>query len=123
MAPASARKPAAAAGHDINMLDSLTQGDDMADVRPFQLRKLGHVVLNVSDLDVAVRFYTEVLGLQISDRYPDSMVPGGMVFMRYGTDHHGVALVGGARALEASSLNHFCLLYTSDAADERSSVD
>jgi catechol 2,3-dioxygenase-like lactoylglutathione lyase family enzyme len=79
----------------------------MAGVRPFQLRKLGHVVLNVTDIEAAVRFYTEILGLQISDRYPDSMVPGGMVFMRYGTDHHGVALVGGAKPLPESSLNHF----------------
>ena len=73
----------------------------------FQLRKIGHVVLNVSDLDVAVRFYTEVLGLLVSDRYPDTMVPGGMVFLRCNTDHHGVALVGGAPTLERSSLNHF----------------
>ena len=73
----------------------------MAGVRPFQLRKLGHVVLNVTDIEAAVRFYTQVLGLSISDRYPDSMVPGGMVFMRYGTDHHGVALVGGAPAVPA----------------------
>ena len=73
----------------------------------FELRKIGHVVLNVSDLEAAVRFYTEVLGLQISDRYPDTMVPGGMVFMRCNTDHHGVALVGGARKLERTSLNHF----------------
>src|SRR6185503_16825352 len=48
-----------------------------------------------------------VLGLQISDRYPETMVPGGMVFMRCNTDHHGVALVGGASKLERSSLNHF----------------
>jgi catechol 2,3-dioxygenase-like lactoylglutathione lyase family enzyme len=48
-----------------------------------------------------------VLGLRVSDRYPDSMVPGGMVFMRVNTDHHGVALVGGASAAERSSLNHF----------------
>ena len=73
----------------------------------FALRKIGHVVLNVSDLDASVRFYTEVLGLQVSDRYPESMVPGGMVFMRCNTDHHGVALVGGGGALERSSLNHF----------------
>jgi catechol 2,3-dioxygenase-like lactoylglutathione lyase family enzyme len=73
----------------------------------FELRKIGHVVLNVSDLEAAVRFYTEVLGLQISDRYPDSMVPGGMVFLRCNTDHHGVALVGGAGRLERTSLNHF----------------
>lgn len=74
---------------------------------PFQVRKIGHVVLNVGDLDAAVRFYTEVLGLEVSDRYPDSMVPGGMVFMRCNPDHHGVALVGGAAKLERSSLNHF----------------
>ena len=73
----------------------------------FQLRKIGHVVLNVTDLDAAVRFYTDVLGLEVSDRYPDTMVPGGMVFLRCNTDHHGVALVGGAPALERSTLNHF----------------
>src|SRR5437660_1880086 len=74
---------------------------------PFQLRKIGHVVLNVTDLEAALRFYTEVLGLEVSDRYPDSMVPGGMIFLRCNPDHHGVALVGGARKLDASSLNHF----------------
>lgn len=73
----------------------------------FQLRKIGHVVLNVTDLEASLRFYTQVLGLEVSDRYPDSMVPGGMVFLRYGTDHHGVALVGGARKTERTSLNHF----------------
>ena len=76
-------------------------------VLSFQLRKIGHVVLNVVDLEASVRFYTEMLGLQVSDRYPDSMVPGGMVFLRCNTDHHGIALVGGAKKLEASSLNHF----------------
>ena len=90
-------------------------------MQPFELRKLGHVVLNVTDLEAAVRFYTEVLGLQVSDRYPASMVPGGMVFMRVNTDHHGVALVGGASPVVehggptaggppsplTSSLNHF----------------
>jgi catechol 2,3-dioxygenase-like lactoylglutathione lyase family enzyme len=75
--------------------------------RPFQLRKLGHVVLNVTDLDAAVHFYTELLGLAVSDRYPDSMVAGGMVFMRCNADHHGVALVGGARKSERTTLNHF----------------
>jgi catechol 2,3-dioxygenase len=48
-----------------------------------------------------------VLGLEVSDRYPDTMVPGGMVFMRCNADHHGVALVGGAAKTEHSSLNHF----------------
>ena len=34
----------------------------------FQLRKIGHVVLNVTDLEASVRFYTEVLGLEVSDQ-------------------------------------------------------
>jgi catechol 2,3-dioxygenase len=76
-------------------------------VQPFELRKIGHVVLNVGDLDASVRFYTEVLGLQVTDRYPDTMVPGGMVFMKVNTDHHGIALVGGASKTEKTSLNHF----------------
>jgi catechol 2,3-dioxygenase len=80
---------------------------DRPDEPPFDLAKLGHVVLNVTDLEASVRFYTEVLGLRVSDRYPPSMVPGGMIFLRFGTDHHGVALVGGATAGERSSLNHF----------------
>ncbi len=62
---------------------------------PYRITKIGHVVLNVSDLERSVRFYTEILGFQVSDIYPTDMVPGGMVFMRCNTDHHGVALVGG----------------------------
>ena len=73
----------------------------------FQLRKIGHVVLNVSDLDASARFYTEVLGLRVTDRYPDSMVPGGMMFLCVSGDHHGVALVGGGPSAGGGSLNHF----------------
>jgi catechol 2,3-dioxygenase-like lactoylglutathione lyase family enzyme len=85
-------------------------GEERADLQvavPFELRKIGHVVLNVTDLEASVRFYTGVLGLRVSDRYPDSMVPGGMIFLRCNTDHHGVALVGGAQKSGRSSLNHF----------------
>src|SRR6185295_18231297 len=57
--------------------------------------------------DAPLQFQLRMLGHAISDRYPDSMVPGGMVFMRCNADHHGVALVGGARQGDRSSLNHF----------------
>lgn len=67
---------------------------------PFRITKIGHVVLNVSDLERSARFYTEVLGFEISDVYPEAMMPGGMVFMRFGGDHHGIALVG---ALDGTS--------------------
>jgi catechol 2,3-dioxygenase len=49
---------------------------------PFRIGKLGHVVLNVRDVERSARFYTEVLGFEISDVYPEEMVPGGMVFLR-----------------------------------------
>ncbi|HKJ72760.1 MAG TPA: VOC family protein [Alphaproteobacteria bacterium] len=65
---------------------------------PFNINKIGHVVLRVSNLKRSVNFYTKVLGFRISDVYPDTMVPGGMVFMRCNNDHHGVALVGGAKS-------------------------
>ena len=52
-------------------------------------------------MERSVRFYTEVLGFEISDIYPDEMVPGGMVFMRFNEDHHGVALVGSMKSVVA----------------------
>jgi catechol 2,3-dioxygenase-like lactoylglutathione lyase family enzyme len=74
---------------------------------PFRIGKLGHVVLNVRDVARSVRFYTEVLGFEVSDVYPDAMVPGGMAFLRCNPDHHGVALVGSAKAAsESAELNH-----------------
>jgi catechol 2,3-dioxygenase-like lactoylglutathione lyase family enzyme len=62
---------------------------------PFRIGKIGHVVLNVRDLARSVRFYTEVLGFEVSDIYPDEMVPGGMAFLRCNPDHHGIALIKG----------------------------
>jgi catechol 2,3-dioxygenase-like lactoylglutathione lyase family enzyme len=60
----------------------------------FHIGKLGHVVLQVTDLERATDFYTRVLGFKVSDVYPEEMMPGGMVFLRCGTDHHSLALVG-----------------------------
>jgi catechol 2,3-dioxygenase-like lactoylglutathione lyase family enzyme len=74
---------------------------------PFQIRKIGHVVLNCRDIERSVRFYTEVLGFQVSDAYPPEMVPGCMVFLRCNTDHHGIGLVGGVeRDTPGADLNH-----------------
>ena len=70
------------------------------DAPPFSLNKIGHVVLLVADLKRSLEFYTGVLGFKVSDIYGDDMMPGGMVFMRCNTDHHGIALVGGASGPE-----------------------
>jgi len=73
---------------------------------PFNITKLGHVVLKVADLERSAAFYTKILGFQISDVYPDTMMPGGMIFMRCNADHHGVALVGGAEGDSANIEMH-----------------
>jgi catechol 2,3-dioxygenase-like lactoylglutathione lyase family enzyme len=75
---------------------------------PFHIRKLGHIVLQVSDLERSTAFYTEILGFKVSDVYPEEMMPGGMVFLRCNTDHHCLALVGAARDTAANKeLHHF----------------
>ena len=63
---------------------------------PFELKKIGHVVLMVSDVARSVAFYTGVLGFQLSDIFDKDIMEDGMVFLRLNADHHGVALVGGA---------------------------
>jgi catechol 2,3-dioxygenase len=73
----------------------------------FALAKLGHVVLKVRDLKRSVQFYTQVLGFRVSDVYPETMMKGGMVFLRCNADHHCLALIGGAgRAGAAIELHH-----------------
>ena len=74
---------------------------------PFNIAKIGHVVLNVRDVERSTRFYTEILGFRVSDAYPEAMVPGGMVFLRCNADHHGIALVGSLEGAAANvELNH-----------------
>jgi catechol 2,3-dioxygenase-like lactoylglutathione lyase family enzyme len=55
--------------------------------RPFKIRRLGHFGFNVSDLDKAHHFYSDLLGFRVSDEF----ARGGW-FMRFGTDHHAFAL-------------------------------
>lgn len=75
---------------------------------PFQIRRLGHIVLQVTDLERSVAFYTQVLGFKVSDVYPEALVPGGMVFLRCHTDHHSLALVGAGKGqAQNTELNHF----------------
>ncbi|HMH54249.1 MAG TPA: VOC family protein, partial [Candidatus Acidoferrum sp.] len=55
---------------------------------PVKVRKLGHVVLTVSDIERSTRFWTDIMGFQVSDRNER-----GMVFLRNASDHHTIALV------------------------------
>jgi catechol 2,3-dioxygenase-like lactoylglutathione lyase family enzyme len=69
---------------------------------PVKVKKLGHLVYEVSNLERSVRFWTEIMGFHISDRNEK-----GMVFLRYGSDHHAIGLVelaGRTRSPEGASL-------------------
>jgi catechol 2,3-dioxygenase-like lactoylglutathione lyase family enzyme len=74
---------------------------------PFNITKIGHVVLNVTDVARSTKFYTEVMGFKVSDVYTDEIAPGGMVFFRCNADHHGIAVVGSMPGESpAIELNH-----------------
>ena len=47
-----------------------------------------HVSVTVTDIERTTRFWTEIMGFQVSDRNER-----GMVFLRNASDHHSVALV------------------------------
>ena len=70
--------------------------------------KLGHLVLKVQDLQKSLAFYTEVVGLEVSDWIDDRMV-----FLRAGSDHHDMAILqlppGSTAAPEGNypSIEHF----------------
>ncbi|WP_238392127.1 VOC family protein [Halorussus amylolyticus] len=48
--------------------------------------ELGHIHLKVRDVERAVEFYTDVLGLDVVER------PGRFAFLSFGDRHHDVAL-------------------------------
>lgn len=60
-------------------------------------RKIAHVVLNTVDIDAACAFYTEVLGMRISDWSEHQMA-----FLRCNSDHHVIAF----NQAPWTSLNH-----------------
>lgn len=60
-------------------------------------RKIAHVVLNTTDIDRATAFYTEVLGMRISDWSEHKMA-----FLRCNSDHHSIAF----NQAEWTSVNH-----------------
>jgi len=77
---------------------------------PVQVRKLGHIVYRVSDMDRSVKFYTEILNFRVSDTNEL-----GMIFLTACGDHHTIALVPArsdapdAPAAGRLGLHHFAM--------------
>lgn len=74
--------------------------------------RIGHVHLTVSNLERSLRFYRDVLGFQVTQRYGDSAV-----FLSAGGYHHHIALntwsgEGAAQPPPGrTGLYHFAILY------------
>jgi len=71
-------------------------------------KEIGHIVLNVTDVERSTRFYRDVVGFQVSRYRPD----GTGAFLTCGVVHHNLALFrapAGARPIQkgAIGLNHF----------------
>jgi catechol 2,3-dioxygenase-like lactoylglutathione lyase family enzyme len=81
---------------------------------PINIRKLGHVVFRVRDVDRSTKFYTEILNFRVSD-----VNEQGMVFFNACGDHHTIAIAPAAagEAAEHSAksqlgLSHFAMEVT-----------
>jgi catechol 2,3-dioxygenase len=72
---------------------------------------INHVVFNVNDLDKAVKFYTEVVGMKLVLRFDDRK----MAFVSFGDHHHDIALfqVGGTPEPDRQwhGFNHLAMEY------------
>lgn len=79
--------------------------------------RVGHVHLKVAELERALRFYRDVLGLHETERMGSSAA-----FLAYGDYHHHIALNtwesrgGAAPAPGTTGLYHLALLYPTRAA-------
>jgi len=61
---------------------------DTITTTPIAVRKLGHLVYEVSDIERTTAFWTDIMGFTVSD-----VNEKGMVFLRTAGDHHSIALV------------------------------
>lgn len=68
--------------------------------RPFKVQRLGHVALCVDDLEAALHFYSDLLGMNVSDAVDfaamfDRQTPdrdGNAYFLHLAADHHSTVL-------------------------------
>jgi catechol 2,3-dioxygenase len=93
---------------------------DPKKVAPFTIHpqaRIGHVHLKVADLQRSLRFYSEVLGFEVTQRYGE-----GAVFLSAGGYHHHIALntwdsLGGSPPPPGTTgLYHTAILYPTRAA-------
>ena len=79
-------------------LASAVHPDSYTGTSPAKIKKLGHLTLQVSDVERSVRFWTQVMGFKEVERNES-----GIVFLRFGPDHHSIAIAKGAATRRATS--------------------
>lgn len=94
----------------MDQVETTSSAQARAEASPVRIKKLGHVVIQVRDIERSLRFYTEVMNFRVSDRGR-----GGAAFLTAVGDHHTVALFpsDGEDARKPAEgdvrLNHFAL--------------
>ena len=58
------------------------------------VNSLGHIGIQVSDMDRSLKFYREVVGLKLTGRWGPPDFPGQVCFMRVDQLHHNFVLFG-----------------------------
>jgi len=81
-----------------------------------RINKVGHVVLNVKDVEASVKFYTEALGMEVM-----RLREGTAAFLSFGTQHHDIALFKAPAGAEMGQLglNHIAFQIAGGEMDLR----
>ncbi len=86
-------------------------------MKPIRITALDHIVLNVRDIERALRFYTQVLGLhgeRVDEfragqvNFPSVRINGGTIIDLFPIDNHSALRTSETKAI--ANLNHFCLV-------------
>ena len=72
-----------------------------------RINKVGHVVLNVENVEACVQFYQDALGMEVMRHDRESH----MAFLSFGTQHHDIALFQIPEGVERTprGLNHVAM--------------
>lgn len=72
-----------------------------------RVNKVGHVVLNVKDVDESIKFYTEALGMELMSHNTERH----MAFLSFGSQHHDIAVFKAPVGAEQGvlGLNHIAM--------------
>jgi catechol 2,3-dioxygenase len=81
------------------------------------IQRTGHVAIRVRDLEVAKRFYGDILAMKLGME-----IPGQGLFFRFGDYHHDLAVFKARDGAEAASKNHAGVAHIALVADDFDTV-